>query len=530
MKHARVALGFLLALAVPMTGQAQGTVDHLELLQPPQLVDCDTRPFFRVVLSPVDADRRPVGVSLGSGDPRPLFQVMDSGRSHRVVYVGGPESAHAAGSYTLILFDTSGSMNARMPGSGESRFTVAKAAFRRSLSTFEDGVDSIAVVPFDSRNVASRIKAASFQNTRKGVEDQLDALPNPLRDNNTALYSAVAAALPIMKAKADTGLPVSLVLFTDGENDVNRPGDDPGLLGPEGLKLVKDMAAEAKVPITTVGFGVTGIAAAQTSLREMAWPTPDNFYDVATSAERLTAIFESTRRKLTDRIVVLFGPVRDAREQLSGQSAQFNVKFRSGDSIVSSRAEPLWKSPGVGVPVAEATCSTAEASAILEGVDGEAPPPRPWRRIVILLSFAAGLAALWFGAPRLVWPDSYVPRPTLSALGVPPIEQPRVPGVEMPSAPSYSPSTPSYSPRPRPSAPAPAPPRAGGPATPAPQRAASPAAPDRTIVVPSKPSPRPQSPPPQRPRPAPPASRQDGDAGDATVFIPPPRKTPRVDD
>ena len=189
MKRARVVLGLSLALGVPLTTQAQGTVDHLELLQPPQLVNCDTRPFFRVVLSPVDADRRAVGVSLGTGDPRKLFQVMDGGRSHRVVYVGGPETARAAGSYTLILFDTSGSMNARMPGSGESRFILAKAALRRSLSTFQDGVDSIAVVPFDSHNVVSRIKAASFQDTRKGVESQLDALPNPLSNNDTVVRS-----------------------------------------------------------------------------------------------------------------------------------------------------------------------------------------------------------------------------------------------------------------------------------------------------------------------------------------------------
>src|SRR5262249_52313829 len=153
---------------------------------------------------------------------------------------------------------TSGSMNARV-NEGGTRFTQAKNAVRQSLDRFKDGVDHFAVVPFDSHNVVGRIRGAAFQTTRQGIEAQIEAIPIPnTRANNTALYSAVNEALPILKEKSDAGYVASLVVFTDGFNDVNHPGDDPGLLGDEGLNIVRDAALKNKVPITTVGFGIAG--------------------------------------------------------------------------------------------------------------------------------------------------------------------------------------------------------------------------------------------------------------------------------
>lgn len=520
-----VALSVLLTLALPRMGAAQ--VDHLEVVDAPALVSCDPRPYFRLVVSPVDAERRPVGVTLGSGDPRTLWAVSEGDRAHNVVYVGIPGSEGTIrGSYAMLLLDTSGSMNGRMP-SGRTRFEVAKEAVRASLATFADGVDYMAIAPFDSRNVATRIRNATFESTRRGVEAQLDAIATPLRDNNTAVYSAVAEALPILKARADAGSPVSLVVFTDGENDVNHPGDDPGLLGDEGLARVRDMAERMKVPLTTVGFGVGGNSRAQTALRDIAWPNQDNYYDAATDAAQLTRIFQITRQKLTDRIVVLFGPVRDQRQQLTGQSAQFKVRFRTGDSIVSSRLEPIWNSPGVGAPVANARCTDAESKAILDSVPGDSTGPESGpKRLIIFVTFAAILAGLWFAAPRLVWPESYVPKPTLRSMGVPPAPQvPYIPGA--PSVPSVS-SLPNFqrprgggSPAPDPRADSGGYPSAGGYS---PRGAGRPVEP--TIVVPPRSQPR-SAP----PRPREPSRGHDPDsrgADDATIYQPPPRK-PRPD-
>jgi hypothetical protein len=482
-------------LALPSTVVAQA--DHLEVLQTPQLVECDTRAFFRVFVSPVDADRKPIGVALSGSDPKKLFQVSEGERPHGVIYVASSAAGGTQGTYSILLLDTSGSMNARL-GPGQTRFTVAKKAVRDSLANFADGTDHMAVIPFDSHKVVARIRGAEFQSTRRGLGDQLDAISAPQR--NTAIFSAVAEALPILKERSDAGFAVSLVVFTDGKNEVNLPGDDRGLLGDEGLAIVRALAATMKIPITTVGFGVTGNVAAENVLKEIAWPNSESYYDAATSGDTLRQIFESARRKLTERIHILFGPVRSRRTELAGQSVQFRVRFRAADGFVTSRLEPLWNAPAVGVPVADTTCTTAEAKAILEFDKGDGPGrPLPWNqeRLLILLIFAAILAGLWFGAPRLVWPESYIPRPTFQRPNVP--LPPNVP------SPSFQ----------RPQMPSMSPPRA-----PAPPAFSRPSAPnEQTIVVPPRPQPR-SAPSPPRGAPRAPEPRPR-DAQDETVYRPP---------
>jgi len=497
----------LFGVALLMLPRRLAAQDHLEVLQAPQLVQCDPSPYFRMALSAVDAERKPVGISLSTGDPRKLFQVFEGDRQHPVVYVGSAGSGVTQNDYAILLLDTSGSMKAPL-GTGQTRFTVARDAVRRSLANFVDGADHMAIIPFDSHSVAARIHAAEFQSTRRGVESQLDAIrPAFRKDDNTALYSAVSEALPILKARADAGFPVSLIVFTDGANDVGHPGDDRGLLGPEGLAAVRNQAATLKVPITTVGFGMSGDAKALSALREMAWPNAESYYDAASSGERLTQIFESVRRKLTDRIQILFGPVRPTRDELTGHSYQFRVRLRAGDGFIATRSEPLWDAPAVGRPVADTDCTSAETKAILEtSPPGAEPADIAWKRIIILATFGAILAALWFGAPRLVWPESYIPKPTFQRpnvqlppnVSVPPMPRPRAPNM------------PSMSPPPRP-----APPDYGRPSAPR----------EPTIVVPSSPSRPAVKPPPPRVAPAEPPGRG---ASDETLFQPP-DKLPRKD-
>jgi hypothetical protein len=495
MKREAVALCLIATLALPHPAMAQA--DHLEMLAAPQLLDCDPRPYFRTMVNVVDAERKPIGIALNTGGSQSPFQVWEGTLQHPVLWVGGTEGESAQRSYSILLFDTSGSMNARL--AGQTRFTVAKAAVRRSLQGYVDGVDHMAVIPFDSRDVVARIRKADFQSTRVGVEAQLDALPPPTK-GNTAIYSSVAEALPILKARADAGFPVSLVLFSDGANDVNHPGDDPGLLGDEGLAIVKALAAKMRVPLTTVGFGVSGNARAEGNLRDLAWPNRDNYYDAATNPERVTQILQIARRKLTDRVQLLFGPVRARRDQLAGQSIQFQVRYRTADGFVTSRLEPLWDAPGVGVPVADTSCATAEARAILASGPTGTDPSSLWKRVLILCMFGSMIAGLWFGAPRLMWPESYIPKPAYlhrpnvqlpPGVVMPPIDRPRMPNLQ--SSPPQR-------------------------AAPAPRRA--PERNDSTVVITPAPprAARPQ--PPSAPRDANPSPR---DAQEETLFRPPDR-------
>lgn len=40
-------------------------------------------------------------------------------------------------------------------------------------------------------------------------------------------------------------------------------------------------------------------------------------------------------------------------------------------------------------------------------------------RLIVLATFGATLAVLWFGLPRLVWPERYVPRPSFQVAAAP---------------------------------------------------------------------------------------------------------------
>lgn len=496
----RALLGATLTASLLLPGRVSAQADHLEYLQTPQLVECDPHPYFRVIVNAVGPDRRPAGIAISTTDLTKAFRVFEGSREHKVVYVSTSNSGAGSGSqgsYIMLLFDTSGSMKKKL-ASGETRFAAAKAAVKSSLASFTDGVDHIAVVPFDSHDVLGRISRATFQSTRAGVEQQVDAIPPPRAD--TAIYSAVRAALERLKQLSDSGSAVSLVVFSDGANDVNHPGNDPGLLGDEGLAIVRDLAATIKVPVITVGFGITGDAKAETAFRGIAWPNAENYYDAATNPQRLREILEGTRKKLSDQIHILFGPVRESRSELAGQPVAFRVQ--TTQNAIASRSEPAWNPPALGTPLSDTKCTLEEASAIA-GV--ERLPQLTWlqwllsyHRVLILVGFSGLLAALWFGVPRFVWPDRYVPKPVMPPMPATPSsmrpERPRMP------SPPQAPSPGGY---PRPSV-----------------------SNDQTVFISPPGQSRPPAAPPRSPARAPDARPRDSQ--DETVFIPPP-KNPRRD-
>jgi hypothetical protein len=265
------------------------------------------------------------------------------------------------------------------------------------------------------------------------------------------------------------------VLFTDGKNDVDHPSNDRGLRGDEGFEIVRRLAANARVPITTVGFGVSGQPGLINVLRGLAWPNADSYYDAELNPERLGQIFSITRKRLADRVSIVYGPVRDTREQLTGQSIQFSPRLKTAAGTAATRLPASWDAPAIGVPVPETTCNTAEARAIPLDSPTDHPPSLPWR-LVVLGMFSALLLALWFGAPRLMWPDSYIPRPTFQMPNVP-----DVPGVSPPSMPRPADLR-------RPQAPPYAPPRTStSGARPSPSS-------DQSIVIPPRSGPRPAGP------------------------------------
>jgi hypothetical protein len=171
-----------------------------------------------------------------------------------------------------------------------------------------------------------------------------------------------------------------------------------------------------------------------------------------------------------------------------------------------------WQSPGSGDPAPETKCTAIEEAKVLPA------PGNLGDRLMIFGIYAIILVALWFAAPRFMWPDAYIPRPV-----IPTAQVPNISGVGLAAPPSPQMPNPDFSRRGNPP-----PGRGSGPAGPSSRplgdRSATPPtpAPDRTIVIPpsggrgaSQPSPRPA------PRPTPRTPDDDRGPSDETIYVPP---------
>ena len=504
----RVAAALALASALAVSLGAQGT--RLEVSGKPRLINCGGNPCFRIEVNAVDAQGQPsplddnaqFAVSL-NGEP---VEILLKRRFLRTVTSG---SAPAAGRrrISLVLFDTSGSMNQRLP-TGGTKFTAAKGQLERLFATLQEGVDQMAIVPFDSARVAERIQGASFETSKEGIRRQVAAL-EPRAKGNTALYSAVYEGLQKLQPFTSEDAQITLIVFTDGANDVDHPGDDPGLLsGAAGLQKVTALAREVGITIYTIGYGAPGVAFDQASLQALKFPQGASNYFNARDEARLVQIFNTIARRGGTTVTLLVGPLPMRREQLPASLTFEVASGRLRATAPSWDRNPLMTSPFEGTMNEEE--QKAWLNRTLRPPGGAGPAgvtvPSYIMRLVVLASYSAVLAALWFGLPRLLWPDRYIPKPAAR----PAPARPQRPGAA-----------------PRPGMPPPAPGRAQ-PARPEPPRA-GPRPPSR--------SPQPQ-PPAERPRPAAPRGREvphtpterprenwgPRDPGDATVFIPPSKK------
>jgi Ca-activated chloride channel family protein len=400
----------------------------------------------------------------------------------------------------LVLFDTSGSMNERLNGR-DTKYAVARRQLDRLLSTFQDGVDQMAVAPFDSRRVAERIRDARFETTKAAIASQMDGL-QPRPQGNTALFSAVIEALRKVQPLASGDAQVSVVVFTDGKNDVGHAGDDPGLLaGDAGLRAATALAAEVGVTVYTIGYGSPGVSFDEAALQALKFPAASSNYFSVADETRLTQVFDSIVRKDAQLITLLVGPLPVRREQLSGQSVTFAVSSGrlSGES-------PAWLGNPLAPPAFEGAMTRSERETWVRGQrpGADAPLNPVFMRMIVLFAYGGLLAVLWFALPRVIWPDRYIPKPAMrSAAARPPQRAPARPAAQ--PAPGRGPTG-------RSDATAPG---ARSPARPAP------------------PAERGREAPPPRPREQPPApprsrdawnSRDARDSGDATVFIPPSKK------
>ncbi len=427
MKRRILVLTVLTAAAtVGLLAQAQQQTDHLEIVDKPRLVDCKDQPCFRISFNAVDIAGMPAPLVLDEKASNTDVKIIEGGvRSHPVFHVKttGAENQSARQRYSMLLIDTSGSMLTQVTPGGMTRFDAAREAALHTLDNFRDGLDHLAVVPFDSHNVAVRIRQAVFADTAAQVRQQITGLEPPAKKNNTALYSAIYEALGVLTPYKGPDHDVSLMILTDGKNDVAPPPqDDLGLLQAEDFQLVKARTEVAAIPIVTIGFGAKG-AFDEAALRSLAWPSVANYY-FAQDYQRLAKIFGGVRLKLISRWEASFGPVRDDKNQLTGQTLAFKVVVTTPSGAkFESRNEPSWASPAIGSPSFEASLTPEELDSFIASpatVRTSNPfVTRLFWRSVIMIGLGGLIAFLWLGLPRTLWPELYIRVPPILAKAAP---------------------------------------------------------------------------------------------------------------
>jgi len=408
------ALLAAIVFATPFVAWPQGGTGRLEFTDSVRMLSCDpagSAPCFRLKFNVVDAQGSPLPAQLPPPDKLAsnlAVQVGDQVITPFFAEAGAGEQQVVRGRVALVLVDISGSMN-RPLASGETRFEAAKNALGQFLDGFQDGVDRIAIVPFESHQVESTIRAAHFATTKTDALAQIQAIPKPQPHNNTGLFSAASIGLDVLSQEVsrNSGARVSpevlMILMTDGTNEVLK-GDDPGLLaGPEGLEQAAAKVKSSGIQVIGVGFGDFK-EIDETALRQLSTK-----YYMAADAATLGRIFTVARTLLASRIQATFTSPWPDRASLAGRTLRVSVRLKlpGGQELASD--PKVWATPQIGLPVFEGHCDAAEMKALYAQ---STPVSTGWisilRPVLIFIGFGALLLIMWFWIPRLVWSEQYI--------------------------------------------------------------------------------------------------------------------------
>jgi Mg-chelatase subunit ChlD len=409
---ASVLRALLLPLALLAATLAWAQSGRLEFADRVRLVSCDPstgKPCFRVAFNVVDDQGIPLNLDLPPAkDLRGLLKIKLENQEidpfYAVAQTGQTKAVR--GRLALIVVDISGSMNIKLP-SGRTRFQTAQEAMQQFLEGFDESVDHVAIVPFESHNVAEPINNAQFATTRADVSSQIEALPVPQPRNNTALYSAVVLGLQVLsrQAAATQGSPeTQLIVMTDGKNEVYK-GDDPGLLdGPAGLDEAAKAVRSSGTQVIGIGFGAPGSADVdEAALRQLS----TKFY-MAQDLSTLKQAFTVARTLQTNRIVATFTTLAEDRSSLEGKTLHVAASLNLSGNRRFESGEKIWESPEMSVPTFDGKCDTDELKAALQLVPSSGNWLPMLRPVLVFFGLATLLLVLWFWVPRLVWPEQYI--------------------------------------------------------------------------------------------------------------------------
>jgi Mg-chelatase subunit ChlD len=388
---------------------------RLEPAERPRLVNCQpslSQPVFRVRYNLVDNNGAPLPADFGSQQLRDQLKLTIDERDTAPFHVStqAPDTQSNRARIAVVLVDVSGSMTRRL-ASGVSRFEAVQAALQQFVQTFDEKSDQVAIVPFESHNVVSRIRSAVFAATKDDVIRQISALPAPQTTGNTAIYSSVVAGVELLTERlrqasttGEQSAPETLlVIMTDGRNEV-LAGDDPGLLdGPAGLARAAEAVKASGVQVIGIGFGDPG-SVDQAALGQIATRS-----FMATDSERLRQAFVTAHRLLTDRISATFPSPLSDRASLQGRTLQIRASLQTNSGQRFTGPDQIWSAPQMGVPTYDDRCNPEELrAAIRPDLETGSRLLSIARPFLVFAGIGTLLLVLWFWVPRLVWHEQYI--------------------------------------------------------------------------------------------------------------------------
>ncbi len=414
------------ASSSPASSSPAQTAGALELypVSAPMLVQCapvSLVPCFSVVVTPADSTGKPLPIGLPAKDR--LLQsvkVEADGTAITPFYVSSGSGADASQRPNIVLIevDISGSMNSPV-SEGVSRFDAAQTAIAKYLESMQEGVDQIAIVPFESHHVASTIQAAVFTSKRDEAMAQLKALPRPDTKNNTALFQAVYSGVQSMQSEMATlvkpgttaaDFQPRVIVMTDGKNEVMK-GDDADLLdGPLGMQQAVAKVASSGLDVIGIGFGD------RSGIDMEALQRLSKRIFMAATGDELTQIFRNTTPLKTSALQVTFLSPWTDRPSLASRDPQFGLTLTLPDGRTLTSPPMRYTTPAMGTPLYERQAGPEEMQALIA--------TRPaansgWDAVLRSLLVFGGcgvlLLLLWFWIPRLIWGNQYAGN--LAALG-----------------------------------------------------------------------------------------------------------------
>jgi Ca-activated chloride channel family protein len=199
-----------------------------------------------------------------------------------------------------------------------------------------------------------------------------------------------------------------LLLLTDGTNDVHpRSGDDQGLLtGPSGLATAAAAVRQSGVDVQPIGLGDRQ-SIDEVAITQLGTRPPLITFDV----DALHKAFQVRQLPQDGSLTVTLTAPESlgSRTLLAGRVVRFRVKvaLTDGSMLVENR-QALWVAPPLATPSFEANSTNAEQHAFLEYARLDHTSLLfVLRPFFIFAGCGAVLALLWFGLPRLLWPERY---------------------------------------------------------------------------------------------------------------------------